>query len=106
VSVVIDSNKVGTLRNAGWLTLEVVPGSHYLKIDPGLLEFPGSAAEHQVTLAAGERKTYRVLPGDLKGLYAFPAAGIPIAATFHPWSIQEVPQEQALVEMRELKRSD
>lgn len=97
----LDGSEVATLRNAGFVSLPTAAGTHVLQLKAG---FMGSfkPITTEVTLAAGERKFFRFEPS---------LGGIPIVlpgTVYVPvaYGFGLVAEDQAVSELKELKRSE
>lgn len=101
VRVAIDKEEVGILRNAGWLSIHVSPGERQITLEERFALFQKDTAL-TVKALAGKSIALRVLPGGMTGIY--PVSTGPVM-TFGPWTIQQVPTEAALTELKSLKES-
>ena len=101
LKVYVDDRELGVLRNAGWLASRVDPGERSITIDQRF-EF-GKKTSMPIVAKAGETAVIRVLPGGMTGVFVLPVAPV---VTFGPWTMQQVTQEVAEAEMKDLKRSE
>lgn len=107
--VQVDDKEVGKLRNAGWISTIVRPGSYMVTIDSG----PGKGkVSTRVEAGAGESIVFRVSPGSVHlniPLYLFfvPWWFPPTNASQNdPWHPQRVGQEVAVEDLKGLRQSE
>lgn len=101
VRVTVDNKEVGVLKNAGWLSIPTTHGAHAVTLDERFTLWQKSTVL-KVESQPGESITLRVLPGGITGLYPMPSGPV---MTFGPWTIQQVSNEVALIELKNLKES-
>ena len=101
VNVYVDDAHVGTLKNAGWLSVPVKPGNRALRLSERF-SLLSRDVKLNVTTRAGEPVAVRVLPGGLSGMLP---TGAGSALAFGPWTMQQVPSSLAADELKSLKRS-
>lgn len=101
VRIAVDNKEIGVLRNAGWLSIPVIPGERAITLEERYTFFQGGTAL-VVKTREGESIALRVLPGGMTGIY--PISTGPVL-TFGPWTIQQVSNELAQAELKNLKES-
>jgi hypothetical protein len=98
----IDGNQVATLKNAGYVALQLEPGKHVLQIKSFALDFAFKTITTDISLESGETKYYRLHPHITGAAVVTPQyAAIPISTSFF-----NVPEEVALQELPYLRLSE
>jgi len=98
----LDGKEVATLKNAGFVSLRTIPGTHKLEIKSFALDFAFKTITSELVLDESECKYFR-FRSDLRGnVVVTPyAATIPVALNF-----SSVPEDQAIKELQQLRKSE
>ena len=100
--IYLDGKEVARLQNAGFATIPASPGAHELEIRGPALLLNFKPMTLRAITKAGARSYFRFEPYASGGVVVLPTViSIPVSYSFDP-----IPEFQALVELRELKRSD
>jgi hypothetical protein len=99
--VYLDGNEVGGLKNAGFLVVRTVPGSHTVEIQHLGITVNRSKVRQSVFVKQGERAFLRFEPS-VTHITVFPASPV----VHSQYSFMQVTEDRALEELREFRRSD
>lgn len=103
LNVYVDEQYVGTLKNAGWLSVRVRPGERALRTREKIIDpFRPTDVRLVVTARPGEPVAVRVFPGALTGSFPTAAGRMPV---FGPWTMEQVPADFAADELKYLRQS-
>lgn len=100
--VYLDGKEVAKLQNAGFASIPTSPGSHDLEIRRPVMDFAFKPLKMAVSTMPGGRTFIRFEPYMSGGVVSTPAAVvIPVA-----YRLALVPEVDALIELRVLRRSE
>ena len=98
--VKIDGRKIGTLKNAGFLTAQLAPGTHVIEVRVPLMQWFGGR-KAKVSVKPGGKYYFKVA-SRIDNIAYSPSGPIP-TSSFH---IQPVSQSRALSEIGQTKSSE
>jgi len=99
--VILDDKEVGTLRNAGFMSVKPSPGQHILKVQAGYEDLYREVKTN-ISVVQGERKLFRFEPSLSGGPIIIPG-GAYVSVAIGLWQVDE---PHALNDLQDLKLSN